>query len=434
MEPYQLRLNVSKICVIGLGYVGLTLATAFAESGHQVIGLEKAEVHLTKIKSGLSPFFDEGLDKSLTNVIANKTLQVFGTTAEINQKFEFIVITIGSQINSDLETDLANFLKLVPELLTISEHNCTVILRSTVPVGTSRKLQEYLEEFKPVINVAFCPERTIEGKAFQELFTLPQIVSGSNEFAKLAAQKLFNTLTKETILVTSTESAELVKLTSNMWRDFTFAFSNELFIQSLQLNLDITEVIEAANKNYPRNAIPMPGAVGGPCLTKDTHIYSQSINSHKHIFSQARSVNKTFPRIFLEKHQSKISEIKSIAILGWAFKGSPQTTDLRSSPSFVYHSNLLTMNENLNVFAWDAEKIDPTQLSGGVIWKKDLNEVISNCDAILIANNHPYFSSSEFQSLLSMVKERLFILDPWTNLKKGVDLSHEILHLGSVLP
>ena len=120
--------------------------------------------------------------------------------------------------------------------------------------------------------------------------------------------------------------------------------------------------------------------------------------------------------------------------MGWAFKGSPQTTDLRSSPSFVYHSNLLTMNENLNVFAWDAEKIDSTQLSEGVIWKKDLNEVISNCDAILIANNHPYFSSDEFLSLLSMVKESVLILDPWTNLKKGVDLSHEILHLGSVLP
>lgn len=425
---------MSKICVIGLGYVGLTLATALAESGHEVIGLEKAEANLKKIQSGKSPFFDEGLDKSLTNVIANKTLQVFGATAEINQKYEFIIITIGSQLNSDLETDLANFLDLVPELLTISEQNCTVILRSTVPVGTSRKLQEYLRDFEPVINVAFCPERTIEGKAFQELFTLPQIVSGSNEYSKLAAQELFNTLTNETIVVTSTESAELVKLASNMWRDYTFAFSNELFIQSLQLNLDITEVIEAANQNYPRNAIPMPGAVGGPCLTKDTHIYSQSINFHNHIFNQARVVNEAFPRIFLERCQNKISEIKSIAILGWAFKGSPQTTDLRSSPSFVYHSSLLTMNENLDVFAWDAENIDPSQLSEGVFWKKDLNEVISKCDAILIANNHPYFSSGEFLSLLSKVKESILILDPWANLKKGADLSHEILHLGSVLP
>ena len=423
---------MSKICVIGLGYVGLTLATALAECGHQVIGVEKLEANLKKIQLGESPFLDEGLDSSLTKVIANKNLQVFGEISEIIQKFEYIIITIGSQLNSDLETDLGNFLKLAPELLTISEHNCTVILRSTVPVGTSKKLQKYFTNYKPMINVAFCPERTIEGRAFQELFTLPQIVSGSNEFAKLSAEKLFKTLTNETIAVTSTESAELVKLTSNMWRDFTFAFSNELFMQSLQLNLDITEVIEAANQNYPRNAIPMPGAVGGPCLTKDTHIYSQSINFHNHIFSQARTVNEAFPRIFLEKYQDRVLSAKSIAILGWAFKGSPQTTDLRSSPSFVYHSNLVKMNENLVVYGWDAEKIDSEQLSADVVWQRDLKQIAGHCDAMLIANNHPYFSSTEFITLLSEIKENILILDPWANLKRAVNLSHEILNLGSV--
>jgi hypothetical protein len=90
------------------------------------------------------------------------------------------------------------------------------------------------------------------------------------------------------------------------------------------------------------------------------------------------------------------------------------------------------MNENLVVYGWDAEKIDSEQLSADVVWQRDLKQIAGHCDAMLIANNHPYFSSTEFITLLSEIKENILILDPWANLKRAVNLSHEILDLGSV--
>jgi len=150
------------------------------------------------------------------------------------------------------------------------------MLRSTVPVGTTRKqVIPVLEHYSGLaagsgFHIAFCPERTVEGQAIQELSSLPQIVGGLTEACTEKAVSFWSTLTDTVVRVDALEAAELVKLINNSYRDLSFAFANEFALLADRYNIDATRLIAAANEGYPRDKIPRPSpGVGGYCLTKD---------------------------------------------------------------------------------------------------------------------------------------------------------------------
>jgi hypothetical protein len=158
-----------------------------------------------------------------------------------------------------------------------------IYLRSTVPVGTTVKIHNAIQSSsRDDIKIFYAPERTAEGVALKELDSLPQII-GSPESTNLKiGADMLSTLGFEIIETTNSETAEFIKLMCNIWRDSTFAISNEFAIIAESLNLDVFEIIEKANFQYPRATVPKPGPVGGPCLSKDTYILFESLDQSLH--------------------------------------------------------------------------------------------------------------------------------------------------------
>jgi UDP-N-acetyl-D-mannosaminuronic acid dehydrogenase len=209
------------------------------------------------------------------------------------------------------------------------------VIRSTVSIGTTMIIiYEPLLEQGYNILVSMCPERTVEGNALVEIRELPQIIGGVNEMSSHVSKLFFNKVSRETIVVENSESAELIKLINNTYRDLMFGFANEIAEISLSFGLNSREIIASANENYARSNIALPGPSGGPCLEKDPWILYESAASNgveANITKSARELNENVVVGFLKASLGEAKDIHKVALLGLAFKGKPKTRDTRGS-------------------------------------------------------------------------------------------------------
>ena len=227
--------------------------------------------------------------------------------------------------------------------------NDLVILRSTVPIGTSRKIAKPILEKNSNLKVgknlylAYCPERTAEGQAIYELKNLPQIVGGFCQRSTELASRFFNEYTHTIIDVEDLESSEMCKLLDNTYRDTIFAYSNQMATLSEKIGLNLPSLVEKVNIGYKRNKIPKPSpGVGGPCLSKDPYILNynfQKSGIKAEVSLSARKINENMIKNMFSKIEKYLKNTKKnkkntkIFILGMAFKGDPQTSDIRGSSS-----------------------------------------------------------------------------------------------------
>ena len=144
-------------------------------------------------------------------------------------------------------------------------------------VGTTKNIvYKILNKTKKKFSLCYCPERTQEGKALLEIRRLPQLIAGYDKISVQRANKLFKKITSHSVILKNLETAEMVKLVDNTYRDVNFAFSNEISKLCSKINVDVIEVINSGKYKYPRTNLALPGPVGGPCLTKDTYILNES--------------------------------------------------------------------------------------------------------------------------------------------------------------
>jgi nucleotide sugar dehydrogenase len=242
-----------------------------------------------------------------------------------------------------------------------------------------------------------CPERTVEGEALSEMRRLPQIIGGLNSFASESAQRFFSNICDEIVLVNSLEAAELTKLVNNTYRDLMFAFANEVALISNSYSISASEVIRAANYNYPRSNLAFPGPSGGPCLEKDPWILAESgemVGLDLKITKASRMMNETFVSIYLKEKIKFSTEFKKVAILGLAFKGNPPSTDTRGSLTPILVNELSTLLPNSDFVGFDAsgEINEYVDLLDEV---KTLDSALRDADVVIIANNSNKFHSIE---------------------------------------
>ena len=264
------------IGIIGLGYVGLTLGICAASKGIDVYGVEVNQHIKDCLKDNKAHFFEPGLDNLIKRLNNKKFFLVEQFSKDI--RFDAFIVTVGTPLKEGEK--VPNFEYIKSSMQTIKEvYNGTqlIILRSTVSVGTTRKvvipfLSELCNKNEEDILVSMCPERTVEGKAVEELTHLPQIISGNNIKAIRIASDIFSTMTPCIIRAESLEEAELCKLYCNTYRDMTFAIGNAFCMAAQEFGVDGSKVIEHANYSYPRSTIAKPGFVAGPCLEKDAYI------------------------------------------------------------------------------------------------------------------------------------------------------------------
>jgi UDP-N-acetyl-D-mannosaminuronic acid dehydrogenase len=219
------------------------------------------------------------------------------------------------------------------EIIDLISDNQHIILRSTVFPGSTEKIKDYLESKGKRIKVSFCPERIAQGKAMEELRTLPQIISSFDDDSLSEARELFSLLTKD-IVVLSPLEAELGKLFTNVWRYIQFAISNQFYQITTHQGLDFYRIYEAITHNYPRaRSFPPAGFAAGPCLFKDTMQLAAYSNNSFFLGHAAMLINEGLPNVIVQRLKDKCSlREKTVGILGMTFKAN--NDDTRESLSF----------------------------------------------------------------------------------------------------
>jgi len=408
---------VKKICIVGMGYVGLTLACVLADKGFKVYGFEIKKEVVDNLNQGLPHFHEKGLDVLLKKHL-KKNLIIGDTLPEESQ--DVFVISVGTPIDKQTRKPILDYVKnAASQVASVMADETLIILRSTVPVGVTRKtVKPVLDQSQKKYYLAFCPERTIEGKALKELTELPQIIGGLDEGSVEKALDVFRKLTYSTIEVTSLEAAEMIKLLNNSYRDLNFAFANEIALVCEKAGLNAPEVIKAANLGYERSKIPVPGFVGGACLEKDPPIladFAQNIGYEPKLVKAGRAVNESLPKHVAARIVSLLKEKDSstakVFITGFAFKGKPETDDLRGSLTLTLVAELKKLGIT-NIHGHDfVVKHDDVGKTG--VKAVTMEEGFKDADAVIIANNHHSYEGLPIETLLSTTKKPCTFMDCW---------------------
>lgn len=411
------------ISIIGLGYVGLTLALILADLGFKVIGVDSDKAIVENLNRKKSHVHEPGINTLLSRHL-NKNF--FVRHKFDNNDSDVYIICVGTPVNEKGKVEAEPLKEALLYITKILKRDDLVILRSTVPIGTCRSFVVPILEKKTKMEagkdffVSFAPERTLEGDALNELRSLPQIIGGYNKTSTDLTVKIFKSITDQIVLVDSLESAEMVKLLNNVFRDLTFSFANEVALICDKLGLNSFKVIKAANYGYLRSFIPSPSpGVGGYCLTKDPYIL---IESAKKIRQKARlprlsreindkMIDYVFERVsrFIEKNNKNRSKIK-IFMMGMAFKGEPETSDMRNSTSLDVFRKLKKRYKNIFVFDPVVKRED--LIKNGFKYSSIKNG-FSNADCVLLMNNHKSYKDLDIYNLFSKMKKPGLFFDAW---------------------
>lgn len=410
-----------KIGVIGLGYVGLTLAVVAASNGMDVYGVE-IDSHIKDcLKNDRAHFFEPGLD-NLIKRINHKTFHVVDEFPT-DIPFDAFIITVGTPLKKGAKEPNFEYIKSALKAIEkVYDGTQLIVLRSTVSVGTTRNVvlpfcAAMCGKKEEDVRVAMCPERTLEGKAVDELTHLPQIISGNNEESVEIAQRLFRKMTPCVIEANSLEEAELIKLYCNTYRDMTFAIGNAFCMAAQEFGVDGSSAIEHANYNYARSNIAKAGFVAGPCLEKDAYILINNMPEcdSKDLILAARRFNESLEDRVVKWVRDKIgepSEEKIIALSGMAFKGQPETSDLRGSSSVYIAEKLKNAGYKMNLHDFVALPEEMEALHLGTCFD-DLYAACADARLLLVLNNHKKYASVMGDDSLMFSKDGFEILDSW---------------------
>jgi UDP-N-acetyl-D-mannosaminuronic acid dehydrogenase len=412
--------------IVGLGYVGLTLATVLAEAGCSVVGVEKRPDIVEMTNGGTPHFTETGLPDALSGVTKSKKL----TAAEkFDNSFscDTYIITVGTPLSPDGVARLDMIEAAARDIAENMRDGALVVLRSTVKVGTTRDVvAPILAASGKKFDIAMCPERTLEGKALQELRELPQIVGADDPAVADRAAALFRKLTISIVQVADIETAEIIKLVSNTFRDVQFAFANEVARVCDAFDVSAHEVISAGKLGYNRTNIPLPGLVGGPCLEKDPHILMESARSRgieMEITSAGRLVNERQPEETVQFISSEIDRRELAAgplrinVVGMAFKGLPETSDLRGSMSIKVLDALKKAHPNAEIGVYDpvtSPEVLAAEFPDEKVFSR-FGDAVSGASVVVIANNHPALGTISPRTINEFINPNGFVFDYWNH-------------------
>ena len=415
------------IGIVGLGYVGLTLGLTLADVGFRVKGLDHNPGLVAGLRKGVAPFFEKGLDRLIADHL-NKNFRIADDFRGGNN-CDVYFIAVGTPLDAKKRPDLTFLKSAASAIGSVLKSGDVVILRSTVPLGVTRDtVRPILEHVSGMragegFLLAFAPERTVEGRALEELRELPQVIGGINRVSTDAAAQIFNYLASSTVLVSSLEAAEMVKLVNNTYRDVMFAFANEVSLVAGAWGVSAKEVIDAANYGYSRSNVPLPSpGVGGYCLEKDPFIFIESARRKGHTLALARDARMISDRMvarvagdiisFLKTEKSAVKN-PNIVVLGLAFKGRPVTSDTRGSTS-VAVVEILKKEGYFNIHVYDPAVGEKEIARHGVIPAGDSARALRGADVVAVLTNHPDFEALDIRKLLESAQKPVLLYDAWS--------------------
>ena len=399
--------TINKVCVVGLGYIGLPTAAFIADSGISVLGVDINESHVEKINKGEMPFFEPGFEALLKSVVADGHLKADTEVAEADA----FIVAVPTPFNDDYSVKMSYIEAAAKNIAPVLRPGALVVLESTSPPGTTEKMAEILLAERPDLStdpesanrllVAHCPERVLPGKIMEEMAANDRVIGGLNPLSTAKAEQLYSSFCNGEMLLTNATTAEMAKLTENSFRDVNIAFANELSIISDKLGIDVWELIELAN-HHPRVNILSPGpGVGGHCIAVDPWFIVSSAQEEAKLIRTAREVNDGKPAYVIAKITEAVEAegADSIAALGIAFK--PDIDDLRESPALSIvqqmaekwpEKNILVAEPNVDALPENLTAYQNVQLV-------DASYAISSSPVVAVLVDHTPFKSLEKSAL-----------------------------------
>jgi UDP-N-acetyl-D-mannosaminuronic acid dehydrogenase len=398
---------LTSVGVIGLGYVGLTLAVSLARRGVTVHGVDTSPRVLEALAARRSHLFEPGVEDILRELWGER---LHAGPALPSGGVEAVVICVSTPVAEGSHApELENLRRAARHVADRCAPDTLVVVRSTVPVGGTRAvvLPELAARW-PRPRLAFAPERTIQGQALRELTVLPQVVGGIDAASRDAAGALFARLTSQIVPVASLETAELVKLANN-----------EIALLAARFGVDPLEVIRAANLDYPRPDLAKPGFVGGACLTKDPYILLSAANAAGHepwLVGRARALNEHLPILVAERLVELVRAIRGsaegarLSVLGWAYKGWPPTDDMRGAPIVP----MLPLFRAAGLILRGHDYLVAPEVIHGLGGEPvPVESAFDGADAVLVTMNHPEYAKLDLPALLARMRRPAVLFDAW---------------------
>lgn len=384
-----------KICVIGLGYIGLPTAALLANRGYDVHGVDVVKSTVDIINQGKIHIVEPELDTFVKSAVNSGKLK-----ASLKPDFaDVFIIAVPTPFHSGYVPNVDYVVSATKSISPYVKEGNIVILESTSPVGTTELVEKTLKEEKidtSKIYIAHCPERVLPGKIMKELVENDRIVGGLTQEATAKTVEFYNTFVSGEVLSTDARTAEMAKLTENSFRDTNIAFANELSMLCDKFDINVWELISLANR-HPRVNILQPGAgVGGHCIAVDQWFIVHAGGETAKIIRTAREVNTYKTEWVIEKIKNAALKFEvqngrkaKVACMGLAFK--PDIDDLRESPALYIARRL--KSDGLEILA-----VEPNIESHKEFEIVDYKDAMEQADIVTFLVAHKEFKNLDIKT------------------------------------
>ncbi len=410
---------MQKITVIGTGYVGLIAGLGFAKWGNEVVCLDVVPEKIEKLQQGICPIYEPGAEVQLTDGLASRRLRFTCDVKEAVEHGDLIFIAVGTPEAPDGSADMKYVHSAVDEIADYMQSYKLVVDKSTVPVGTARALRQRMADRLKALgkdlpfDVASNPEFLREGRAVGDFNNPDRIVLGvASEKAEKMLRELYKVFSRSNkpVVVTTPETAEMIKYASNAFLATKITFINEIANLCEQVGANALEVAAAMGKDgriSPKFLHPGPG-YGGSCFPKDTKALADTgvkYNAPLTVVESVIRANERQKELAAQKIVARFPEGGTIALLGLSFK--PETDDIRESPAVEIARTLLS-DPRFTVRMYDPKAMANAKRALGepanAVWCSSVQETVRGADAVVIATEWSEFSSLNFETLRTMVR------------------------------
>ena len=407
------------ICVIGTGYVGLVTGVCLAEFGMNLICVDNDRQKIDLLKQGKVSIHEPGLEDLVMRNMKERRLSFSTSIQEGVTSSLVIFIAVGTPSNDDGSADLRSLEEVAKEVARHMDGYKVVVIKSTVPVGTCRRLKQLIQDHQPrpaPFDIVSNPEFQREGSAIEDFMRPDRVTIGAESEQAIAIMKdIYNALylIETPFVITSLETAEMIKYAANAFLATKITFINEIANLCEVTNADVHHVARAMGLDGrigKKFLHPGPG-FGGSCFPKDTRALSRMAHERGYTFKLLDSVikvNEEQKQRMVDKIQEKVGDLKGkmIGILGLSFK--PNTNDIRESSSIAIAQGLLALGAKVKAFdpvaKGEAEKVLP-ELEYG----EDAYDVAKGCDALVLATEWNQFRRLDLQRIKNLLRNPIFI-------------------------
>ena len=411
-----MEIHKQKICIIGLGYIGLPTAAMFASNGHKVIGVDINNKVIEALEKGEVIIEEPYLKNIVEQAVSSGNL----LASKVPQEADAFIIAVPTPITKDKKANMSLVKKAAESIIPYLKKGNIVVLESTSPIGTINNLIIPILKKRGLkigeeLYVGYCPERVLPGNILFELVNNNRIIGGIDRKSAEKIKDLYQTFVKGEIYFTDITTAEMCKLVENTYRDVNIAFVNELSKICENIGVDVWEVIKLCNK-HPRINIHQPGpGVGGHCLAVDPWFIVEKSPNLARIIKLARETNDSMPQFIFNKIENILKNVKGtkkVTILGITYKAN--IDDTRESPVI----NLITLLEEHN---YKISMVDP-YVKEFKYKVETISEAAKDSDLIVLAVNHKEFRELDFDTLAKKMRNKI-ILDTRNYFDKNIIVS-----------